>query len=176
MRFGNFTVAHYTSLIATLAFFSGGVAGLYYTKLSYDLNVSKDDRERNSNEPIVDIDIRPGRSASAADFTLTIVNRSEMQIAPQDITVLRDFDLGDFYLAGPGQGIELLKSTLSLRLMRIIPPNSTVALKSGVVAGVTDGKVDSFKTGVDLQFIVRIRLGDSLGTIRVIPIVRHVEK
>ena len=174
MKFGNFTVAHYTSLIATLAFLSGGVAGLYYTKLAYDLNVTKDDRERNAKEPNVDIDIRPGRSASAADFTLTILNRSEIQIAPQDITVLRDFDWGDFYLAGPGQSIDALKSTLSLRSMSTIPPNSTVTFK-GVVAGVTDGKVDSYKTGVNLQFIVRLRLSDTQGTIRVFPMFRHVE-
>jgi hypothetical protein len=173
MKLLTFTTAHYTAIVSTLAFFASGVVGVYFTKLGHDLNIRKEEREQREKEPTVDIDVRPNRNASSADITISILNRGETMIAPQDIIVLPSLEWGEFYFSGPGQSLDLLKSTLSLRPMGTILPKAVGTVK-GIVAGVTDGKDDSFKFGVELQFVVRIRLGDEQGTVQLYPLLRRV--
>ncbi|WP_375791087.1 hypothetical protein ACE102_03095 [Bradyrhizobium sp. vgs-9] len=173
MKLPTFSTAHYTAIVSTLAFLASGVVGLYFTKLGHDLNVRKEERELHDKEPTVDIAVRPNHNASSADIAISILNRGDIMIVPQDIIVLPSFEWGEFYLSGPGQSLDLLRSTLSLRSMGTILPKAVGTVK-GIVAGVTDGKDDSFKSGVELQFVVRLRLGDEQGTVRVYPLVRQV--
>lgn len=79
-------------------------------------------------------------------MTISVINRSDINIAPIDITVLRSIDLGEFYLSGGRQSADDLKSWLSLTSMGSIMPKATGSMKAKV-SGVSDGKDDSFKSG-----------------------------
>jgi hypothetical protein len=175
MKLPNFTTAHYTAIVSTLAFLASGIVGVYFTKLGHDLNLRKEEREQREREPTVDIDVRPNRRASSAEITISILNRGEIVIVPLDITVLPSFEWGEFYFSGPGQSLDGLKSTLSLGSMGTLLPKAAGKVQ-GIVAGVTDGKDDSFKSVVELQFIVRIRLGDEQGAVKFFPMVRRVSR
>lgn len=175
MRWPAFTTAHYSAIVATLALLFSGVASVYVAWQNYELSALKDRREVADKEPSVDLQIRPNQFASSADMTVAIINRSDINVAPIDITVLHSFDFGEFYLSGGRQSVDDLKSWLSLSSMGSIAPKATATMKAKV-SGVTDGKDDSFKSGVELQFAVRIRLGDNLDTVKTFNIVRHVKR
>lgn len=111
---------------------------LYLAKLSYDLSSTKDQRELRDKMPAIDVLVRPAGAASAS-LTISIINRGDINIAPQDITVEHSFEIGDLYLSAAQQSIDQLKSSLSLFPMGTIAPKGIGTLKANV-SGVTDGK------------------------------------
>jgi hypothetical protein len=96
-------------------------------------------------------------------------------VAPQDITVLPSLEAGEFYFASARQRVDALKSSLSLVPMGIVPSKGTGTLKA-TLSGVTDGKDDAFKSSVELQFVVRFRIGDAGDTLKTTELVRHVSR
>jgi hypothetical protein len=110
---------------------------------------------------------------SSAAVTIVITNRSDINIAPLDITVEHSFEAGELYLSSAQQSGDLLKSSLSLARIGSIAPKAVGKLKAWV-SGVTDGKADSFIPGLELVFDVRIRFADEQDTIKTIPITRRI--
>lgn len=171
-----FTTAHYAAIVSTLAFIGSGVVGVYFARQTYNLSAAKEERELREKRPAIDLQIRPNQFPSSADVTISIINRSDVNIAPQDITVLRSFEFGEFYFSSAKQGSDAdMKSWLSLLPMGTIAPKATGTMKAKV-SGVTDGKDDSFKSGVELQFAVRVRFGDDKDTVQIIDVVRRVRR
>ncbi len=148
---------------------------VYFAQQTYNLNAAKEERELREKMPAVDLQIRPNQLPSSADVVISIINRSDINIAPQDITVLRSFEFGEFYFSSSKQSGDDPKPWLSLLPMGTIAPKATGIMRAKV-SGVTDGKDDSFKTGVELQFAVRIRFGDDRDTLRTQDLTRHVQR
>src|SRR5260370_36487426 len=120
--------------------------------------------------PAIDVQINPTGAASAS-IAISIINRAGINIAPQDITVLPSFDAGDFYVSNAGQSPDDLKTTLSLISMGTIAPNGVGKMKT-TLSGVTDGKNDPFIRGVELQFVVRIRMADDHAPVQTFDLIR----
>lgn len=169
-----FTTAHYAATVSSIALlFSAG--SLYVSKLSYDLSADREAREIQDKAPAIDLQVTPNNFASSADLTVSIFNRGDVNLAPQDLTVLHSFECGEFYISNRHQSVGKLKSSVSLLPMGTIAPRATGLMKV-IVSGVTDGKDDCFRTGFDLEFVVRVRFGDRQDTFQTFPITRHVER
>ncbi len=166
-----FTTAHYAAIVSTVAFFVS-CGSFYVSKISYDLSAAKDQRERRDKMPAIDVQIRPDGVATAS-ATISIINRSDINIAPLDITVEHSFEIGDLYLSSPQQSLDLLKTSLSLSPIGTIAPKGVGKLKARI-SGVTDGKDDTFTPGLELQFVVRIRVADEQDTIKTFPVTRRI--
>jgi hypothetical protein len=169
-----FTTAHYAAIVSTVAFLVSG-ASFLVSKKSYDLSLTKDERELRDKQPAVDLRIAPNRNASSADVTISIINRSDVNIAPQDIIVFPSLDAGEFYFSNSRQSVDKLKSSLSLLPMGSIAPKGTGTMQVKI-SGATDGKDDSFALGVELQFAIRIRFGDERDTLTTSEVVRRVKR
>jgi hypothetical protein len=147
-------------------------ASLIYSKRSYDLSAAKDQRELMDKMPAVDVQVTPA-GASIATVTIAITNRGDINITPLDITVEHSLEIGDLYLSSAQQSVDRLKSSLSLLPIGTITPKAVGRLKA-TVFGVTDGKADSFKPGLEFLFAVRIQFSDEQDTIRTFPVVRRI--
>jgi hypothetical protein len=101
-----FTTAQYATIISTVAFFVS-CGSLYVSKLSYDLSAAKDQREIRDKMPAVDVQIRP-TGASSASIVISIINRADINIAPQDLRVEHSFEAGDLYLSSVQQSALVL--------------------------------------------------------------------
>lgn len=145
---------------------------LYVAKQSYDLSVLRDERELAEKLPAIDIQMRPAGVSTLA-ITIAVTNRAEFNITPIDITALHSFETGSLYLADDTQSIDKLSSTLSLSSMGSIPSQKTVVTKA-TLTGVTDGKYEQFSPGLELAFLVRVRLADQQDTIQEITLVRRI--
>jgi hypothetical protein len=171
MTWRQLTLAHYAAVVSTIAIvLSGG--SLIYTKLSYDLNAAKEQRELRDKEPAIDIQIRP-LGASAASLVISIVNRADFNIAPLSLEVENSIEAGTLYLSSAEQSLDKLRTSLSLQTMGTIAPKGTSTVKV-TLAGATDGKSDSLTPGIELEFNVRIRFADQRDTIVAIPIIRRI--
>jgi hypothetical protein len=170
-RWWRITTQHWTAVIATLGLLATG-ASVYIAKRSYDLNAVKENREIGDKEPTVDVDIVPA-GASSATVTISVLNRTESNIVPLDITVLPSLEAGEFYFSSSEQSIDRLRSSLSLRRMGTIAPKAAGTMKARL-SGVTDGKNDNLTPGLELQFTIRVRLTDSRDTVRTFDIVRRI--
>jgi hypothetical protein len=166
-----FITAHYAAIVSTVAIFvTCGI--LYVSKISYDLNAAKAQRELEDKMPAIDVQIRPNGIANAS-LTISIINREDINIAPLDLTVAHSFEIGDLYLSSAQQSIDLLKSSLSLSPIGTIGPKGVGTLKARA-SGVTDGKEDSFTPGLELKFAVRIRFADEQDTIKTFTVIRRI--
>jgi hypothetical protein len=165
------TTARYAAILSTIALFVS-CGSLYVSKRSYDLGVTKDEREIRDKMPAVDVQIR-STGASSASVVISIINRADVIITPQDISVEHSFDAGDLYLSSAQQSIDKLKSSLSLQAMGTIAPKGIGTMKA-TLSGVTDGKWDSLTAGLELQFTLRIRFADDQDTIQPFSIVRRI--
>lgn len=170
-RWQKFALDHYAGLLSAIAIVVSG-SSLYVAKLSYDFGVAKELREVQEKQPIFDLQIIP-RGASAAAFTLAILNRSETAILPRSMRVEPSVEAGELYLSTRQQSIDKLSSTLDLQSMGSIAPKSTAKL-NGVLAGATDGKSDSLTPGLELHFTFTLRYGDQNDTIQKIDVVRNI--
>ena len=108
-----------TPLSTAALFVSFG--SLYLAKLSYDLSAAKDQREIRDGMPAIDVQIRPAGVATAS-VTISIFNRAEINILPQDVTAEPFLQAGEFYFSSAQQGIDKLKSSLSLLPMGTVAP------------------------------------------------------
>jgi hypothetical protein len=165
------TSARYAAVVSTVAIILSG-GSLIYTKRSYDLSAAKEERELKDKEPAIDIQIRP-LGASAASLVISIINRADINIAPQGLTVEHSLEAGELYLSSAQQSLDNLRSSLSLQTMGTIAPKGTGTLKA-TLAGATDGKSDSLTPGIELEFNVLIRFADQQDTIVPIPVVRRI--
>jgi hypothetical protein len=166
-----FTTAQYAAVLSTVALLVS-FGSLYVSKLSYDLSSAKDQREVQEKLPAVDVQVHPD-DASTAAVKISILNRSDINIAPLDVTVVHSFEIGDLYLSSAQQSVNLLKSSLSLSRMGTIAPKGVGTLEARV-SGVTDGKTNSFVPGLELQFAVRIRFADDQDTIKTFSVIRRI--
>jgi hypothetical protein len=157
-----FTTTQYAAIVSTVAFLVS-CGSLYVSKRSYDLSVARDERELRDKTPAIDIQIRPD-GATTASATISIINRSDINIALLDITVERSFEIRELYLSSPQQSLDLLKTSLSLSPIGTMAPKGVGNLKARI-SGVTDGKDDRFTPGRELNFYVRIRFADEQDTI-----------
>jgi len=117
-----FTTARYAAVISTVALFVS-FGSLYLAKLSYDLSAAKDEREIRDRMPAIDVQIRPAGVATAS-VTISIINRAEINILPQDVTAEPSLQAGEFYFSSAQQGIDKLKSSLSLLPMGTVVPSA----------------------------------------------------
>jgi hypothetical protein len=147
-------------------------AGLIYTKRSYDLNVAKEQRELRDKQPAIDVQIRPA-GISNLSLTISITNRADINISPLDIVAEHSFEAGSLYLSNDRQSVEKLSSSLSLVSMGAIAPKGRSTMKA-TLSGITDGKLESFLPGLELEFTVRVRFADRQDTIEQINIVRRI--
>jgi hypothetical protein len=147
-------------------------ASLIVSTRSYDLSTIKDQRELMEKLPAVDVQVAPSGASSAA-LTIAISNRGDINITPLDITVEHSFEIGDLYLSSAQQSVDRLKSSLSLLPIGTIAPKGVGKLKA-TIFGVTDGKADAFKPGLEFLFAIRIRFSDEQDTVRTFPIVRRI--
>src|ERR1700687_462574 len=157
MMMRQFNTVHYGVIVSTAAIFIS-CGSLYLSKLSYDLSSTKEQRELSDKMPAIDLQVTPAGVSSAA-VTISITNRSDINIAPLDIMVEHSFEVGDLYLSSAEQSLDLVKSSLSLFSMGTIAPKGVGKVKARV-SGVTDGKDEKFAPGLGLQFDVRIRFAD----------------
>jgi hypothetical protein len=171
MTWRQLTLAHYATVVSTIAILLSG-GSLIYTKLSYDLNAAKEERELRDKEPAIDIQIRP-LGASAASLVISIINRADINIAPLSLAVENSFEAGTLYLSSAQQSLDKLHTSLSLQTMGTIAPKGTGTVRA-TLAGATDGKSDSLTPGIELEFNVRIRFADQRDTIVAIPVVRRI--
>jgi hypothetical protein len=165
------TAPRYAALVSTIAFFVS-CGSLYVSKLSYDLGAAKQQREIEDEMPAIDVQMRPDGVATAS-ATISIINRSNINIAPLDITAEHSFEIGDLYLSSPQQSLDLLKTSLNLSPIGTIAPKGVGKLKARI-SGVTDGKDDTFTPGLELQFHVRVRFADEQDTIKTFPVTRRI--
>jgi hypothetical protein len=164
------SAASYASIVSTLAF-AISCGGLYVAKNAYDLSVVRDAREISSQSPAIDIQIRQSGIA-VAEVTVSITNRSGINIAPQWIAVLPSIQAGVTFFSGNRQKSDDLKSSLSLLSMGTIKPKETVSTKAQL-SGQTDGKWDNFQDA-ELPFVVRIRFADDADTFQSFSITRRI--
>jgi hypothetical protein len=59
--------------------------------------------------------------------------------------------------------------------MGSIAPKSNTVFKA-TLSGVTDGKDDPFINGVELQFVVRVRVADERETMKTVELTRRVQR
>jgi hypothetical protein len=166
-----FTIARIAVVISGVAL-SVSFGSLYLAKLSHNLSAAKDEREIRDTMPAIDVQVRPD-SVSTASVTISIINRTAINITPLDITAEHSFGFGDLYLSSAQQRLALLKSSLSLSPMGTIAPKGIGKLKARA-SGVTDGKDDRFTPGLELQFDVRIQFADEQDTIKAFPVARRI--
>jgi hypothetical protein len=166
-----FTTAHYAAIVSTLAF-AISAGSLMYAKRSYDLSVARDQRELMDKKPAVDIQMRPA-GVSTLSVTISITNRADINISPLDITAMPSVEAGELYFANDRQNIDKLNSSLNLTLMGTIVPKQTGTMKA-TLSGVTDGKFEQFRPGLELEFSVRMRLGDQQDTVEHFSVVRRI--
>jgi hypothetical protein len=141
------TAAQYAGILSAVAILIS-CGSLYVSKRSYDLSVARDERELRDKMPAIDVQIRP-RGASAASLVISIINRSDINIAPLSLTVEHSFEAGELYLSNAQQSLDSLKSSLNLQAMGTIAPKGTGTLKA-TLAGATDGKSDSLELSRNL--------------------------
>ena len=165
------TLAHYAAVVSTIAILISG-GSLIYAKLAYDLSAAKEERELRDKQPAIDIQIRP-LGASAASLVISITNRADFNIAPLSLEVENSVEAGTLYLSSAQQGLDKLRTSLSLQTMGTIVPKGTGTIKA-TLAGATDGKSDSLTPGIELEFNVRIRIADQRDTIVAIPVVKRI--
>ncbi|PIS99523.1 hypothetical protein TSA1_01175 [Bradyrhizobium nitroreducens] len=168
-----FSTAHYAAVVSTIALIVSG-GSLLFTKRAYDLAAAKDERELLEKEPVVDVQVAPNGKARSADLIIYIFNRGDINLVPQDITALHLLEHGDLYLSAARQSVEKLSTSLSLKSMGVIFPKSAATMKA-TVSGVTDGKDDWPKTGVDLTFTLRVRLADQGETLKTMSVTREIK-
>lgn len=149
---------------------SGGSA--YYTKRSYDLNAIRDQREVMEKRPAVDVQLRPA-GLSDLSVKVSIINRSNTNIIPLDIEAEHSFDAGTLYFSNDEQSIDQLRSILSLASMGTIAPSGT-RTATATLSGITNGKFEQFQAGLELGFIIRVRLADEQDTIENIKLIRRI--
>jgi hypothetical protein len=171
MTWRQLTLAHYAAVVSTIAILLSG-GSLIYTKLSYDLNAAKEERELRDKMPAIDIQIRP-LGASEASLVISIINRADINIAPLSLEVENSLEAGTLYLSSAQQSLDKLRTSLSLQTMGTIAPKGTGTVKA-TLAGATDGKSDSLTPGIALEFNVRIRFADQRDTIVAIPVVMRI--
>jgi hypothetical protein len=171
MTWRQLTLAHYAAVVSTIAILVSG-GSLIYTKLSYDLNAAKEERELRDKEPAIDIQMRP-LGASAASLVISIINRADINIAPLSLEVENSLEAGTLYLSSAQQSLDKLRTSLSLQTMGTIAPKGTGTVKA-TLAAATDGKSDRLTPGIELEFNVRIRFADQRDTIVAIPVVRRI--
>jgi len=165
-----FSAATYASIVSTLAFIVS-CGGFYVAKRAYDLSAIRDAREISAQAPAIDVQIRQSGTAVAA-VTISITNRSDVNIAPQSITVLASLKAGVTFFSSKGQKVDDLKSSLSLLQMGTIKPKDTVSIKAEL-NGQTDGKSDNLEDA-ELPFIVRIRFADDADTFQSFRLTRRI--
>ena len=107
-----FTTTQYAAIVSTVAFLVS-CGSLYVSKRSYDLSVARDERELRGKTPAIDVQIRPD-GATTASATISIINRSDINIAPLDITVEHSFEIGELYLSSPQQSLDLFENVIEL--------------------------------------------------------------
>jgi hypothetical protein len=164
------SAATYAIIISTLAFFVSS-GGLYVAKKAYDLSAVRDAREINDQAPAIDVQVRQSGTAVAA-VTISITNRSNMNIAPQWIAVLPSLQAGVTFFSSKGQKVDDLNSSLSLLSMGTIKPRETVSTKAEL-SGQTDGQWDNFQDA-ELPFVVRIRFADDTDTFQSFELTRRI--
>jgi hypothetical protein len=165
------TTAHYAALVSTLAIILSG-GSLIYTMRSYDLSVAKDQRELKDKQPAIDVQIRPA-GISNLSVTISITNRTDIDISPLDIVAENSVEAGSLYFANDRQSVDKLSSSLSLTSMGPIVPKGRSTAKA-TLSGVTDGRFEQFRPGIELEFTVRVRFADQQDTIEQISIVRRI--
>ena len=171
MKRVTWTVAHYAAVVSTVAIvLSGG--SLYVAKLAYDLTIVRDQRELQDKKPAIDLQLRPA-GVSTLSVTIEIINRSDINIIPLDIVAEHSFEAGDLYLSNAQQSNDKLSSSLSLKSMGTIAPKGR-AMTKATLAGVTDGKFEQFRPGLELEFTVRVRFADQKDTVEETIIVRRI--
>lgn len=168
-----FSTAHYAAVVSSIALIVSG-GSLLFTKRAYDLAAAKDRRELLEKEPVIDVQVASNGKARSADFTIYIFNRGDINIVPQDITALHLLEHGDLYLSSARQSVDKLSTSLGLDSMGVIAPKGTATTKA-VVSGVTDGKDDWPAEGVDVTFIVRVRVADDTETLKTTTITRRIK-
>jgi len=164
------SAATYASMISTVAFIVS-CGGLYVAKQAYDLSALRDAREISAQAPAIDVQVRQSGTAGAA-VTISITNRSDVNIAPQSITVLRSHEAGVTFFSSKDQKVDDLNSSLSLLSMGSIKPTETVSTKAEL-NGQTDGKWDNF-ADAELPFVVRIRFADDADTFQSFRLTRRI--
>lgn len=165
------TLAHYAAVVSTVAIvLSGG--SLYVAKRALDLSLIRDQRELQDKKPAIDLQLRP-TGVSTLSVTVEIINRSDINIVPLDIVAEHSFEAGDLYLSNAQQSTDKLSSSLSLRSMGTIAPKGRATAKA-TLAGVTDGKFEQFRPGLELEFTVRVRFADQQDTVEETTIVRRI--
>jgi hypothetical protein len=165
------TIAHYAAAVATLAIVLS-CGSLYVAKLSYDLSLARDQRELLDKKPAIDIQLVPA-GVSSLSAMISVTNRSEINISPLDIVAEPSVEAGELYFANDRQSIDKLNSSLSLTSMGTIAPKGKGTMKA-TLSGVTDGKFEQFRAGLELAFTVRIRSADQQDTVDQISIVRRI--
>jgi hypothetical protein len=171
MTWRHLTLAHYAAVVSTVAIILSG-GSLIYTKRSYDLSVAKDQRELKDKQPAIDVQIRPA-GISNLSVTISITNRADVDISPLDIVAENSVEAGSLYFSNDRQSIDRLSSSLSLASMGPIVPKGRSTTKA-TLSGVTDGKLEQFRPGIELEFTVRIRFADQQDTIDQLSIVRRI--
>jgi hypothetical protein len=168
----SFQKPSYATAVSTLALLIS-LGSFYTARQSFDLSFAKEQREIRDKMPAIDLQLRAD-GASSADVTVSIINRSDANIAPQDIIVFPSVEAGEFYFSSARQSLDKLSSSLSLLPMGAIAPKAAGTMKARL-SGVSDGKDDAFKREVELQFAVRVRFGDEQDTLRTFEVVRRVK-
>jgi hypothetical protein len=171
MTWRHLTLAHYAAVVSTVAIILSG-GSLIYTKRSYDFSVVKDQRELKDKQPAIDVQIRPA-GISNLSVIISITNRADIDISPLDIVAENSIEAGTLYFSNDRQSVDKLSTTLSLASMGQIAPKGRNTVKA-TLSGVTDGKFEQFRPGLELEFTVRIRFADQEDTIEPISIVRRI--
>jgi len=166
-----FTLNHYAAVLSTLAIILSG-GSFIYTKQAYDLNVAKDQRELKDKQPAIDVQMRPA-GISSLFVTISITNRADVDISPLDIVSENSVEAGTLYFSNDRQSIDKLSSSLSLTSMGQIAPKGRSTTKAKL-SGVTDGTLEQFHPGLELEFTVHVRFADQKDTVAEIPIVRRI--
>jgi hypothetical protein len=113
------------------------------------------------------------QGGSTASLSISVINRGDINVTPLDITVNNSDEVGDLYLSSSRQRVDFLQPSLSLGSMGKLAPKATGKM-TAQMSGVTDGKDDSFKPGVEFHFIVRVRLATADDSIKTFQIVRRL--
>jgi hypothetical protein len=171
MKLPTLTTAHYAAIVSTVAFFVS-CGSFIYTKQAYDLSVAKDQRELKDKQPAIDVQLRPA-GLSNLSATISIINRADVDISPLDIVSENSIEAGTLYFSNDRQSIDKLSSSLSLTSMGQIVPKGRSTMKA-TLSGITDGNLEQFHPGLELEFTVHIRFADQHDTIAEIPIVRRI--
>jgi hypothetical protein len=166
-----FTTARVALIISAIAAVVS-FRSLHIAELSYDLSVARDQRELMDKKPAIDVQMRPA-GVSTLSVTISIINRADVSITPLDIVAVPSIEAGELYFASDRQSIDKLNSALSLNPMGTIAPKGNAAMKV-TLAGVTDGKPEQFRPGLELEFSVRIRFADQQDTVEQFNILRRI--